>query len=105
MNDQLVQLIRSFGYNTYNQSCEIANAIMVAAPQAPAPVDGVSDILEAIELLSAVFDAWENGDDCYENGDYDGLYMGKAFRLDDDVFNRCCYLLNRVNPPRNAPTC
>jgi hypothetical protein len=56
----------------------------------------------AVDLLAAVFDAWENGDDCYEEGDVDGSYMGKAFRLDDDVYAQCCDLLNRANPPRNA---
>lgn len=58
------------------------------------------DIPEAIQLLSDVFDAWENGTQCNEE---DGSYIGTAFRLDDTVFHRCCDLLNRVNPPRNAP--
>jgi hypothetical protein len=57
---------------------------------------------EAVQLLSAVFDAWENGDPCYEDPETQGGYLGMAFRLDDDVFNRCCALLNRLNPPRNA---
>lgn len=61
------------------------------------------DVHEAIILLSAVFDAWENGTDCYD--DFDGVsgsFIGKAFNLDDEIFTRCCDLLNRVNPPRNA---
>ena len=56
-------------------------------------------IPEAIQLLSDVFDAWENGTQCNEE---DGNYIGTAFRLDDAVFDRCCTLLNRVNPPRNS---
>ena len=62
------------------------------------------DTKEATSLLSAVFDAWENGTPCYEDPEnYDG-FVGTAFSLDDDIFKRCCDLLNRVNPPRNAPT-
>lgn len=69
-------------------------------PVSAAPV--VPDHDEAITLLSAVFDAWENGDDCHEDGDPSSTYMGKCFQLDDDVFDRCCFLLNRLNPPRNV---
>lgn len=61
-----------------------------------------TDIPEALELLAAVFDAWENGDDCYEDPEECAGFLGKAFRLDDDIFNRCVELLNRRNPPRNA---
>jgi hypothetical protein len=60
------------------------------------------DVAESITLLSAVFDAWENGIDCYD--DFDGVsgnFIGKAFNLDDEIFKRCCSLLNRINPPRN----
>jgi hypothetical protein len=69
---------------------------------AQAPED--PDIPEALELLAAVFDAWENGMDCYEDPNSSAGYLGMAFRLDDDVFHRCCNLLNRRSPPRNAPT-
>lgn len=61
------------------------------------------DIAESITLLSAIFDAWENGTDCYD--DFDGVsgsFIGKAFNLDDKIFKRCCSLLNRINPPRNV---
>jgi hypothetical protein len=57
---------------------------------------------EAVELLAAVFDAWENGIDCYEDPESNAGYLGMAFKLDDDVFQRCVDLLNRENPPRNA---
>jgi len=68
----------------------------------PAQDTKEKDISEAVTLLSAVFDAWENGTDCYD--DFDGVsgsFIGKAFNLDDEIFKRCCDLLNRVNPPRN----
>jgi len=75
----------------------------LAATPVPVPGPILSGHDEAVTLLSAVFDAWENGDECHEEGG--GSYMGMAFRLDDDVFKRCCDLLNRLNPPRNvAPT-
>lgn len=71
--------------------------------QSQAQQEPSKDIHEAITLLSAVFDAWENGTDCYD--DFDGVsgsFIGKAFNLDDEIFKRCCDLLNRVNPPRNV---
>lgn len=74
----------------------------IAAARKEAVSDLHAAVPEALQLLSDVFDAWENGDACYEGGDYDGSYLGMAFRLDDDVFKRCCDLLNRTNPPRNA---
>lgn len=57
---------------------------------------------EAVILLSAVFDAWENGISCTDGEDGEGSFVGVAFKLDDDIFQRCCNLLNRLNPPRNA---
>lgn len=57
---------------------------------------------EAVELLAAVFDAWENGIDCYEYPESNAGYLGMAFKLDGDVFQRCVDLLNRENPPRNV---
>ncbi len=57
---------------------------------------------DAVELLGYVFDAWENGVDCYEVPENNAGYLGMAFKLDDDVFQRCVELLNRENPPRNA---
>jgi hypothetical protein len=68
----------------------------------PAIDQAQADHDEAVLLLSAVFDAWENGDPCYEDPDTSSGFLGIAFRLDDEVFNRCCALLNRLNPPRNA---
>ena len=73
-----------------------------AFPVFSLPVQASQDHDEAIILLSAVFDAWENGTDCTEDRDGEGAYLGMAFQLNDDIFHRCCNLLNRVNPPRNA---
>lgn len=56
---------------------------------------------EALRLLAEVFDAWENGDpcnECDENGETIGSYLGMAFRLDDETFNACCDLLNNHYP-------
>lgn len=63
------------------------------------PLDG----LLAVQLLSDVFNAWENGIQCYDGVEEDSNFIGQAFRLEDATFKRCCELLNRVNPPRNAP--
>ncbi len=83
---------------------EVFNAGYQAALSAvPAQDTKEKDISEAVTLLSAVFDAWENGTDCYD--DFDGVsgsFIGKAFNLDDEIFKRCCSLLNRINPPRNV---
>ena len=67
------------------------------------PANGAqADHDEAVRLLGAIFDAWENGEDCYEDGNPDNTYMGKCFRLDDEIFQEACKLLNRLNPPRNV---
>lgn len=97
MLEQLRERLGVSGYVQSGRTEEFPVAIY-AAPQA-----ADTDIPEALELLAAVFDAWENGDDCYEDPHAAAGYLGKAFRLDDDVFKRCCELLNRRNPPRNAP--
>ena len=79
------------------------DAMVAAAPQqslAPAVIGADHD--EAVLLLSAVFDAWENGVDCHEDGDPSAAFVGKSFTLDDDIFDRCCTLLNRLSPPRRA---
>lgn len=81
------------------------NVTPVSAPLAAAvPAEEASESeSEAVLLLAAVFDAWENGVDCYEAPESNAGYLGMAFKLDDDVFRRCCDLLNREAPPRNAP--
>lgn len=89
-------------FDTFEQA--LAYYTTIGPNRSPAAdAGGLSAPAEAVQLLGAVFDAWENGDDCYEGGDQDGSYMGKCFQLDDEIFKRCCDLLNRENPPRNAP--
>jgi chromosome segregation ATPase len=51
-----------------------------------------------IDLLANVFDRYENGDDCYEDPEECGGYLGKAIKLDDETYNACCDLLNRLRP-------
>lgn len=74
---------------------------LLTAPVRAAGVQG-DDGSEAVRLLGLIFDAWENGDECYENPENSEGFLGNAFRLDDDVFKQCCDLLNRRDPPRNA---
>jgi hypothetical protein len=62
----------------------------------------LSDELLAVQLLSDVFNAWENGVECYSGAEEDSIFIGQAFRLEDETFTKCCELLNRVNPPRNS---
>lgn len=79
------------------------SAWKAALSAVPAQEPTEKDVAESITLLSAVIDAWENGTDCYD--DFDGVsgsFIGKAFNLDDEIFKRCCSLLNRINPPRNV---
>jgi hypothetical protein len=88
----------SVGWKAMTAEIADLRAALAAVPGKGEP----GDHDEAVTLLGAIFDAWENGDDCHEDGDPEGVYMGKCFQLDDDVFERCCDLLNRLNPPRNA---
>lgn len=57
-----------------------------------------ADIPEAIRLLGLMFDGYENGISCNEDGD--GAYLGQAFRLSEEDFGAIADLLNRRNPPR-----
>lgn len=41
--------------------------------------------LRAVAAVELLYSKWENGHNCYEDGDSDnGSYMGKAFSLDRD---------------------
>jgi hypothetical protein len=101
----------TFGQAMADASSEAAECVgatrsgYLAGRASIAPAQSVtaqSDHDEAVRLLGCVFDAWENGDDCHEGGDPSNTYMGKCFQLDDDVFQACCSLLNRLNQPRNV---
>lgn len=52
----------------------------------------------ALDLLVELFDKYENGDDCYEDPEECAEYIGKAFRLQDEIFDACVDLLNRLRP-------
>ena len=51
---------------------------------------------EAFDLLKTLFESWENGPACYEDGNIDD-YIGQAFRLDDKTFHACVAMLNGRN--------
>ena len=104
--EELLKLIQEYGNAEHNQDDGLALyrlSLIKSELPSQAQQEPNKDVHEAIILLSAVFDAWENGTDCYD--DFDGVsgsFIGKAFNLDDEIFKRCCDLLNRVNPPRNV---
>lgn len=98
------RILREYDSNIPSDDLDLMRQILLDAKSpSQAQQEPSKDMHEAITLLSAVFDAWENGTDCYD--DFDGVsgsFIGKAFNLDDEIFKRCCDLLNRVNPPRNV---
>jgi len=63
----------------------------------PAPPQAAA-IPEAIKLLAEIFDLYEEGVDCYEDPESRDGYLGKAIRLDDELFHSCVTLLNSAAP-------
>lgn len=53
---------------------------------------------ELLDLLDAMFSAYEDGPDCYEDPDEQAGYVGKAVKLDDATFHRIADILNRRRP-------
>lgn len=53
---------------------------------------------ELLDLLALMFDAYEEGPDCYEDPEDCSGYIGKAIRLDDDAFQRIADILNERRP-------
>jgi len=49
---------------------------------------------ELLNLLAIMFDAYENGTDCYEDPEECGGYLGKAVMLDDETFHQIADILN-----------
>jgi len=47
-----------------------------------------------LDLLDIMFDAYENGPDCYEDPEECDVYVGKAIKLDDATFHRIADILN-----------
>ena len=56
---------------------------------------------ELLDLLALMFDAYEEGPDCYEDPDECAGRIGKAVHLDDAAFDRIADILN-LRRPRNA---
>lgn len=55
---------------------------------------------ELLDLLALMFDAYEDGPDCYEDPEDCSGHIGKAVHLDDATFDRIAYILN-LRSPRN----
>lgn len=53
---------------------------------------------ELLDLLEVMFDAYEDGVDCYEDPDEQAGYFGKAIKLDDATFHRIADILNERRP-------
>ena len=56
---------------------------------------------ETLDFLAMMFDAYEEGPDCYEDPEDCSGHIGKAIHLDDDAFQRIADILNE-HRPRNA---
>ena len=56
---------------------------------------------ELLDLLALMFDAYEDGPDCYEDPDDCAGHLGKAVKLDDATFDRIADILN-LRRPRNV---
>ena len=55
---------------------------------------------ELLDLLALMFDAYEDGPDCYEDPEDCSGHIGKAVHLDDATFDRIADILN-LRRPRN----
>lgn len=72
------------------------HAIVASAPVAP------TDENRALDLLAAMFDAYESGVQCYEDPEDQTGYLGHALQLDNDTFHACADLLNRRRPVKST---
>jgi len=54
--------------------------------------DEIERLRAALEML---YDKWENGDPCYEDGDPQSNYLGNAFRLSEEEENEVLALIPR----------
>ena len=57
---------------------------------------------ETLDFLAMMFDAYEEGPDCYEDPEDCSGHIGKAIHLDDDAFQRIADILN-AHRPRVTP--
>ena len=53
---------------------------------------------ELLELLAAMFEAYEYGTPCYVDPETQGGYLGRTVELDDETFNRVAEILNEHRP-------
>ena len=83
--------IRKYGADMFR-----AGRLAACAPVAP------TDENRALDLLATMFDAYENGVQCYEDPEEQTGYLGHALQLDDDTFHACADLLNRRRPVKSA---
>ncbi len=57
---------------------------------------------ETLDFLALMFDAYEEGPDCYEDPEDCSGHIGKAIHLDDEAFQRIADILN-THRPRVTP--
>ena len=53
---------------------------------------------ELLDLLAIIFEAYEEGTECYEDPEDCAGYLGHAVLLDTEVFNRVAEILNEHRP-------
>jgi len=53
---------------------------------------------ETLDLLAMMFDAYEEGPDCYEDPEDCAGHLGKAVNLDEAAFDRIADILNKHRP-------
>lgn len=67
------------------------------------PLCSAALLEETLDLLAVMFDAYEEGADCYEDPEEYAGHLGKAVQLDEATFDRIADLLNE-HRPRNPGT-
>lgn len=66
---------------------------------APVPAQVPDDYVAAMDMLSLMFESYENGVPCNDSPDEAGAsYIGQAFRLNDVDFKRIADILNKYRP-------
>lgn len=79
----------------YDEDQMYAHAQAVALPL----LARLAEAEKAIDLLSVMFDAWEEGPPYYEGWDGEGgTHIGNAVQLSDEHFHAICDLLNKHRP-------
>ncbi len=77
---------------TINDGPNYQSEPLYTAPQSDEAKDA------ALDLLAVMFDAYEEGPDCYEDPDDCAGHLGKAIKLDEATFDRIADLLNKYRP-------